>query len=48
MGFLDYDTPEIKTVDHVCVMGDDKAARFADSESNIRCLPERVIGDMGR
>ena len=47
VGFLDYDTPEIKTVDHVCVMGDEKAAWFADTEGNILCLHERVIGDMG-
>jgi hypothetical protein len=46
VGFLDYDTPEIKTVDHVCVMGDEKAAWFADSEGNILCLHERQIGDM--
>jgi hypothetical protein len=48
VGFLDYDTPEIKTIDHVCVMGDEKAAWFADSEGNILCLHERVIGDMDR
>ena len=47
-GFLDCDTPETKTVDHVCVMGDEKAAWFDDSEGNILCLHERVIGDMGR
>ena len=46
VGFLDYDTPEIKTVDHVCVMGDEKAAWFADSEGNILCLHEYVIGNM--
>jgi predicted enzyme related to lactoylglutathione lyase len=47
IGFLDYDTPEIKTVDHVCDMGDEKAAWFADTEGNILCLHERLIGDMG-
>jgi len=46
VGFLDYDTPEIKTVDHVCVMGDEKAAWFADTEGNILCLHEYMIGDM--
>lgn len=46
VGFLDYDTPELKTVDHVCVMGNEKAAWFADSEGNILCLHEYVIGDM--
>jgi predicted enzyme related to lactoylglutathione lyase len=44
--FLDYDTPEIKTTDHVCVMGSEKAAWFADSEGNILCLHEQVIGDL--
>jgi len=29
-------------------MGEEKAAWFADSEGNILCLHERVIGDMGR
>jgi catechol 2,3-dioxygenase-like lactoylglutathione lyase family enzyme len=46
VGFLDYDLPNLKTVDHVCVMGDEKAAWFADTEGNILCLHERVIGDM--
>jgi len=32
----------------VCVMDDEKAAWFADSEGNILCLHERAIGDMGR
>jgi len=44
---LDYDTPEIKTIDHVCVRGDEEAAWSADSEGNILCLHERVIGDTG-
>ena len=48
VGFLDYDTPEIKTVDHVCVMGDEKAAWFADTEGNILCLHERQVGEMRR
>jgi hypothetical protein len=46
VGFLDYDTPQIKTVDHVCVINGEKAAWFADSEGNILCLHEHVIGDM--
>ena len=46
VGFIDYDLPEIKTVDHVCVMGHEKAAWFADTEGNILCLHEHVIGDM--
>jgi len=46
VGFLDYDLPDLKTVDHVCVMGTEKAAWFADSEGNILCLHEHLIGDM--
>ncbi len=44
--FLDYDLPDLKTTDHVCVMGDEKAAWFADTEGNILCLHESVIGRM--
>lgn len=36
--FLDYDLPELKTTDHVCVIGSEKAAWFADTEGNILCL----------
>jgi predicted enzyme related to lactoylglutathione lyase len=46
--FLDYDTPELKTVDHVCVIGDEKAAWFADSEGNILCLHQHLLGTMSR
>jgi len=46
IGFLDYDLPDLKTTDHVCVMGAEKAAWFADSEGNILCLHQNVIGDM--
>ena len=46
MGFLDYVLPDLKTVDHVCVMGDEKATWFADSEGNILCLHEHLIGDI--
>jgi catechol 2,3-dioxygenase-like lactoylglutathione lyase family enzyme len=45
VGFLDYDTP-IKTVDHVCVINGEKAAWFADSEGNVLCLHEHLIGHM--
>ena len=45
VGFYDYDLPDLKTTDHVVVMGAEKAAWFADSEGNILCLHE-VIGDM--
>jgi catechol 2,3-dioxygenase-like lactoylglutathione lyase family enzyme len=46
VGFLDYDLPDLKTTDHVCVMGTEKAAWFADSEGNILCLHQHLIGDM--
>jgi catechol 2,3-dioxygenase-like lactoylglutathione lyase family enzyme len=45
VGFYDYDMPDLKTTDHVAVMGAEKAAWFADTEGNILCLHE-VIGDM--
>jgi catechol 2,3-dioxygenase-like lactoylglutathione lyase family enzyme len=40
IGFYDYDLPDLKTTDHVAVLGDEKAAWFADSEGNILCLHE--------
>ncbi|WP_298231908.1 VOC family protein [uncultured Azohydromonas sp.] len=36
--FADYDLPGFKTVDHVCVLGSEKAAWFEDPEGNILCL----------
>jgi len=38
--FEDYDFPGLKTVDHVCVLGSDKAAWFKDSEGNYLCVHE--------
>ena len=38
--FEDYDFPNLKTVDHVCVLGSDKAAWFKDSEGNYLCVHE--------
>jgi predicted enzyme related to lactoylglutathione lyase len=38
--FADYDFPGLKTVDHVCVLGSEKAAWFQDPEGNILCLHE--------
>lgn len=38
--FEDYDSPGLKTVDHVCVLGAEKAAWFKDSEGNYLCLHE--------
>ncbi len=36
--FEDYDLPGLKTVQHVCVLGSDKAAWFKDTEGNILCV----------
>lgn len=38
--FADYDLPDLKTVDHICVMGTEKAAWFADPDGNVLCLHE--------
>jgi catechol 2,3-dioxygenase-like lactoylglutathione lyase family enzyme len=38
--FADYDLPGLKTVEHVCVLGAEKAAWFNDPEGNILCLHE--------
>jgi catechol 2,3-dioxygenase-like lactoylglutathione lyase family enzyme len=38
--FEDYDLPGLKTVDHVCVLGAEKAAWFKDTEGNYLCLHE--------
>lgn len=40
--FADYDLPGFKTVDHVCVLGSEKAAWFQDPEGNILCLHEDI------
>lgn len=40
--FYDYDLPGLKTVDHVCVCGAERAAWFGDSEGNILCLHESL------
>jgi predicted enzyme related to lactoylglutathione lyase len=38
--FEDYDMPGLRTVDHVCVLGSEKAAWFKDTEGNFLCLHE--------
>jgi len=38
--FESYDLPEIKTVDHICVLGAEKAAWFKDTEGNFLCIHE--------
>jgi catechol 2,3-dioxygenase-like lactoylglutathione lyase family enzyme len=40
--FDDYDLPGFKTVEHVCVLGSEKAAWFHDPEGNILCLHEDI------
>lgn len=42
--FEDYDFPGLKTVDHVCVLGAEKAAWFKDTEGNYLCLHEDLLG----
>jgi catechol 2,3-dioxygenase-like lactoylglutathione lyase family enzyme len=42
VAFSDYDLPGFKTVDHVCVLGSEKAAWFTDPEGNILCLHEDI------
>lgn len=42
VSFEDYDLPDFKTVDHVCVLGAEKAAWFRDPDGNILCLHEEV------
>jgi catechol 2,3-dioxygenase-like lactoylglutathione lyase family enzyme len=41
--FEDYDLPGFKTVDHVCVLGAEKAAWFKDTEGNYLCLHEDLV-----
>ena len=40
VSFADYDFPGLKTENHVCVLGAEKAAWFEDTEGNILCLHE--------
>ena len=38
--FEDYDFPGLKTENHVCVLGAEKAAWFKDTEGNYLCIHE--------
>ncbi len=38
--FEDYDFPGMKTQNHVCVLGSEKAAWFKDPEGNYLCIHE--------
>ena len=40
--FNDYDIPGLKTENHVCVLGAEKAAWFNDPEGNILCIHEEL------
>lgn len=40
--FDDYDLPDFKTVDHVCVMASEKAAWFRDPDGNVLCLHQNL------
>lgn len=40
--FHNYDFPGFKTVDHMIVLGTDKAAWFGDTEGNILCLHQDI------
>jgi predicted enzyme related to lactoylglutathione lyase len=42
--FDDYDLPNLKTKNHIAVMGQDKAAWFHDSEGNILCIHQGMSG----
>lgn len=39
----DYDLPGLKTVEHVCVLGSEKAAWFSDPGGNLLCLHEEIL-----
>lgn len=41
--FEEYDLPGLKTVNHVCVLGAEKAAWFKDTEGNYLCIHEDLI-----
>ncbi|MEY4909144.1 MAG: hypothetical protein RL260_2862 [Pseudomonadota bacterium] len=43
--FEDYDFPDLKTINHVCVLGSEKAAWFKDTEGNYLCLHEDISPD---
>lgn len=41
--FENYDLPDLRTVDHVCVLGSEKAAWFKDTEGNYLCIHEDLV-----
>lgn len=40
--FEEYDLPDLKTVDKVCVLGSEKAAWFKDPDGHILCIHEEL------
>ena|SRR2546423_18312 len=42
VAFHDYDFPGFKTLNHMIVLGSDKAAWFSDTEGNILCLHQDI------
>ena len=40
--FEDYDLPDLKTVDHICEFGTEKAAWFKDPDGNVLCVHQTV------
>lgn len=40
--FEDYDLPDLRTVDHVCEFGDERAAWFKDPDGNVLCLHQTL------
>ena len=40
--FEEYEFPGLKTVNHVCVLGAEKAAWFKDTEGNYLCIHEDI------
>ena len=40
--FEDYDLPDLTTVEHVCVLGAEKAAWFKDPDGNVLCLHQET------
>jgi catechol 2,3-dioxygenase-like lactoylglutathione lyase family enzyme len=40
--FEEYDYPDLKTVNKVCVLGSEKAAWFKDPEGNILCIHQPI------
>ncbi len=40
--FEDYDYPDLRTVNHICVLGSEKAAWFRDTEGNFLCIHQDI------